>query len=459
MSVGAVRIEPSDLISLIESVGTLTLFRDVLADEVGHSFVELVSTLANELADDGQIGQAYRRLFLALAETAELYEDEPVGDAWQNHLLDRILDSENVLARKAERAGGDRLGSALLLAARLDLAALRRLFVLDGSALRGLAVAAGVTPEQLVPWEELAPLSEGHRDSERSRLKRHLSGKPDWVALLPALVEHYGQGVGLFGKFRAFRWVRPANAAHGHLEGVAHPDRIRLDDLVEHGHERDLLLANTRQLVAGYRANNVLLYGDRGTGKSSTVKALLTEFGDQGLRLIEVSKHDLADFGAILGAIRGRRERFVLFIDDLSFDEQETWYKDLKAVLEGGIESRPDNVVLYATSNRRHLVQEWHTDRGIPSHDEIHWQDTAQEKLSISDRFGITLTFRAPDQAQYLRIVAALAQQAGLEIARQDLEERAIRWSLWHKGRTGRTARQFVDHLTGELALERNALR
>ncbi len=230
------------------------------------------------------------------------------------------------------------------------------------------------------------------------------------------------------------------------------PDPVRLGDLIGYENERELVVRNTEHFVAGHAANNVLLYGDRGTGKSSTVKALLNEYADRGLRLIEVPKSLLGDLARLLRELRGRRERFVVFVDDLSFDDHESHYKDLKAVLEGGVEARPANVLLYATSNRRHLVLERFSDRGGPL-DEIHASDTQQEKLSFSDRFGISVTFGAPDQDRYLRIVSGLAGARGIAIDPAELRRRALEWATWQNGRSGRTARQFVDFLAGELGL------
>jgi predicted AAA+ superfamily ATPase len=171
------------------------------------------------------------------------------------------------------------------------------------------------------------------------------------------------------------------------------------------------------------------------------------------LRLVEVPKASLADFPAIVAQLRGRPQRFILFVDDLSFEDGETQYKDMKAMLEGGLEARPANVVVYATSNRRHLIRERFTDRTAPNSDDVHARDTVQEKLSFADRFGITITFPTPDQAAYLAIVAELARQRGLRLDPAALRERGIEWAAWHNGRSGRTARQFVDFLEGELGL------
>jgi len=233
---------------------------------------------------------------------------------------------------------------------------------------------------------------------------------------------------------------------------VAHPDPVSLDELVGYEGEREPVVRNTERFVSGLSANNVLLYGDRGTGKSSTVKALLNAFASRGLRLVEVPKEALGDFPRLISLLRGRRERFLLFVDDLSFEEHETEYKGLKAVLEGSLEARPENVLLYATSNRRHLVRQRFSDRDSAP-DDIHPGDTVEEKLSLSDRFGLRVRFLAPDQPRYLAIVAALAARRGITLPEQELHERALRWAARHGGRSARTTRQFVDYLSGELAL------
>jgi predicted AAA+ superfamily ATPase len=239
---------------------------------------------------------------------------------------------------------------------------------------------------------------------------------------------------------------------------VEHPDPVRLSDLVGYEYEREPVVQNAERFAAGLPANNALLYGERGTGKSSTVKALLNEFGDRGLRLIEVPKEHLEDFHELLAPLRDRRERFILYVDDLSFEEQETHYKALKAILEGGIEARPDNVILYATSNRRHLVRERFADRQamVSDDDDVHGMDSLEEKLSLSDRFGIHVTFGTPNQERYLEIVESLAARRGIALANGELRSRALSWAQRQNGRSGRTARQFIDALAGELGMTRN---
>ena len=441
----------------------LGVLRGVVSDEIGTAFLELLDALGTEEAP-ARIGGIYGRLFAMLADEAELSAEALVGDAWQNHLLDRLLEAETPFSRKAQRAGIDGIGPSLLAQVRRDLGALQALFQLDAPRLaRAAAHAANAEPsDSWVPWDRFTPLTNGAGQiaSASHALKERFAASDDWPSLAEALAEQYARiGAGPFGRYRAFRWVRedgPGDghtAGHGRLVGVPAPDPIRLAHLVGYERERELVVQNTEQFLAGFAANSVLLYGDRGTGKSSTVKALLNEHAERGLRLVEVGRDDLGDFPWIIQQLRDRPERFILFVDDLSFDEGERDYRGLKAVLEGSVEARPENVVLYATSNRRHLVQERWTDRESTMSAEIHGQDTMQEKLSLSDRFGIRVVFPSPDQRRYLAVVAALASQRGLDIDPEVLRRRGLQWAEWHNGRSGRTARQFIDHLQGELGL------
>ena len=231
------------------------------------------------------------------------------------------------------------------------------------------------------------------------------------------------------------------------------PDPVRLSDFIGYEQQRNEIIDNTLRFLKGYPANNLLLYGDRGTGKSSTVKALLNEYHALGLRIIEVSKELMPDFNQILRIIRNRPQKFIIFIDDLSFSDDESTYTALKAVLEGSLESKPGNILVYATTNRRHLVRERFSDRaGLMSDqadDEIHAADTMEEKLSLADRFGMTITFTAPDQEEYLGIVEELAQKRGIRIEKDVLRKQAVQWEMLYNGRSPRTALQFINWLEG----------
>ena len=438
---------------LLRRLQTLHLYRNVLEDEVGRSFVALLEHLADETTPAARtvLLSAYAKLFSLLAKDVDVRKGVPAGDPWQNHLLDRILGDDNPFTVKAQRVPLSRMGASLVKAACHDLKLLHSMYTLDGTAILALLEERiGEDAGGLIPWDALVSTPDSPPPATLP-IKARMAAEADWDHLIEALVQHYGSaGTGVFARYRAFRWTR--HDGTGRLEGISHPDPINLDELVEYDLERDLLLQNTEQFVEGFAANNVLLYGDRGTGKSSTVKALLHRYGDRGLRLVEVSKSLLGDFPRILALLRGRRERFIVFVDDLSFDEKETAYKEMKAALEGSVESRPENVVVYATSNRRHMVQEQHSDR-FSGDGELRQWDSHQEKLSLADRFGITIVFTSPDQSRYLRIVNSLVDQRGLEVDRDDLRMKALRWATQQGGFSGRAARQFVDHLAGEIGL------
>jgi uncharacterized protein len=271
----------------------------------------------------------------------------------------------------------------------------------------------------------------------------------NWGDAVPELANYYRQcGTGLFAEYHALRWQE------GKFMGIKYPDPIKLNNLVGYETQKETLIKNTEFLLAGQVALHILLYGSRGSGKSSVVKALVNEYSDRHLRLLEVTKSDLRDLPQIVEQLRGLPQKFIIFVDDLSFEEDDNDFKALKVVLEGTLTARPQNVVVYATSNRRHLIREYFADRPTPKdQDEIHAWDTMQEKLSFGDRFGLTLTFEPADQKTYLQIVQHLAEQANINITPEDLEYQALQWATRHNGRSGRTARQFIDFLTADIAL------
>jgi len=254
---------------------------------------------------------------------------------------------------------------------------------------------------------------------------------------------HARFGCGRFAQNRAFLWRA------GRLIAVEHPDPIRLRNLKGYEYQRQIVIDNTLSFINGFEANNTLLYGDRGTGKSSTVKALLNEYADAGLRMIEVPKEYLRELPDLTEQIAGLPMKFIIFIDDLSFHTNDDNFAALKAILEGGLASRPSNVLIYATSNRRHLLKETFSDR---EGDEVHRGDTVQESISLSDRFGISLTFLLPDKQHFLDIIGQMADDLQLNVDRDRLLAAAERWALERGGRSPRYARQFMVDVKAKLA-------
>lgn len=261
------------------------------------------------------------------------------------------------------------------------------------------------------------------------------------------LTEFYREyGVGRFGLHKSFRIAHKDDSVQ--VEPILNIAHVRLDDLVGYEIQKKKLIDNTEAFVSGRRANNCLLFGDAGTGKSSCIKAIANEYYDRGLRIIECYKHQFRDLNDVIAQIKNRNYKFIIYMDDLSFEEFETEYKYLKAVIEGGLEKKPDNVLIYATSNRRHLIRELSTDRAEIRED-MHTGDTVQEKLSLVNRFGVTIYFGAPAKKEYLAIVKALATREGVAMPEEELLLEATRWEMAHGGLSGRTATQFVDYLLG----------
>ena len=271
-----------------------------------------------------------------------------------------------------------------------------------------------------------------------------LAGLPRWRASAPfdfdSLTQFYkDHGAGLFAKYRAFLWE------DGVLVPVADPDCPRPEDLLGYEHQRGMVEQNTRLMLAGRQANNVLLFGDGGTGKSATVKSMLYLPGMEDLRLIEVEKENLTGMPELIRSLAGRRQKFILFIDDLAFDQDDKTYSALKTILEGTLEKRPVNVCVCATSNRRHLVRQTFAER---AGDEVDTFETISEKTALAERFGLRIPYLTMNKADYLALVDHLAAQAGLDIPADRLHAQAMTWEIRHAGRTPRVARQFVASLS-----------
>lgn len=257
-------------------------------------------------------------------------------------------------------------------------------------------------------------------------------------------------GVGMFGLNKAFRIRSTENKVD--IYPINNTENVLLNDLVGYEIQKQKLIENTEAFVAGKPANNCLLFGDSGTGKSTCIKAIINEYYDQGLRMIEIYKHQFKDLSTVISMIKNRNYRFIIYMDDLSFEEFEIEYKFLKAVIEGGVETKPDNVLIYATSNRRHLIKEtWNDKNDMEISEGLHRSDTMQEKLSLVNRFGVTINFSRPSQKEYFNIVCELAKrESSITLSEEQLCAEANKWELSHGGISGRTAQQFINYLAGK---------
>lgn len=276
-----------------------------------------------------------------------------------------------------------------------------------------------------------------------SNLQQNLSQSTSVEQFYEILYNHYYQyGVGHYGLNKAFRFQNKK------IIPIEHIGNNTLEQLIGYHSQKERLKANTEAFLLGKKANNVLLYGDSGTGKSSSIKALLNEYYKDGLRMIEVYKHQFIDLPQIINELQNRNYKFIIFMDDLSFEDFEVEYKYLKAVIEGGLEKKPDNILIYATSNRRHLIKETWNDR---NHDqEINNNDAKQEKLSLVSRFGVQIMYIHPDKQNYLNIVDGLAKTYHIDMEKEELHALALQWEIRNGGFSGRTAKQFIHMLLGK---------
>ena len=257
-------------------------------------------------------------------------------------------------------------------------------------------------------------------------------------------------GVGMFGLNKAFR-IATSHENYVELKPINNMDEVILDDLVGYEIQKKKLVDNTEAFVEGRKANNCLLFGDSGTGKSTSIKAIVNQYYDKGLRMIEIYKHQFKDLSNVIAAIKNRNYKFIIYMDDLSFEEFEIEYKFLKAVIEGGVETRPENVLIYATSNRRHLIKETWNDRSDVQVDNgMHKSDTMEEKLSLVNRFGVTINYSKPSQKEFFNIAVELCRRAGVTMSDEEIKAEANKWELSHGGISGRTAQQFANYLAGQ---------
>ena len=425
--------------------GRLILYRDFEGSRLLRDMVWLMENYEDEFYEQEDVAGLLYDCMNRLLEMAGKYGF--YGNLWHCYLTDILVNDENSYSCAAEMRGY--ADGTLNRAALHDLRIFKELYDFD---LLKMAEALGADDFDIVLSYE-AGERESHVYNTRicSRicaLAQKLSGSRTAEEMKDTLTQFYGEyGVGKFGLHKAFRVARADGLVR--IEPVSKTAHVCLSDLVGYELAKKKLIENTEAFVNGKKANNCLLYGDAGTGKSTCIKALANEYYSKGLRIIEVYKHQFQDLNEVVAQIKNRNYRFIIYMDDLSFEEFEIEYKYLKAVIEGGLEKKPDNVLIYATSNRRHLIRENFRDREERDED-LHINDTVQEKLSLSSRFGVTIYFGSPDMKQFQEIVRRLAEKEGIEIPEQELLAKANQWELSHGGLSGRTAQQFIDHIAAQ---------
>ena len=369
---------------------------------------------------------------------------------WHNYLAYFLITNENPFSITCEKIGAN--DGSVNHFARNDFSAIKNLFEYDFSEIEkslGIDCFTQISNYRAIEKKEL--MYNKNVSEKVQALSSRMEQARDVEGFFTAVTEFYRDyGVGMFGLNKAFRIQDRTDSKLVFLP-INNMDKVMLSDLVGYEIQKKKLVANTRAFVEGKKANNVLLFGDSGTGKSTSIKAIVNEFYDQGLRMIEIYKHQFKDLSNVIAAVKNRNYKFIIYMDDLSFEEFEIEYKFLKAVIEGGVETKPDNILIYATSNRRHLIRETWSDRNDVQQDEgMHRSDTMQEKLSLVNRFGVTINYSKPSQKEYFDIVIHLAAKSGIKMSEDELKAEANKWELSHGGISGRTAQQFIYYLQGK---------
>lgn len=448
-------MEHNKLSPFLLALDSLSIYRGLLDNKVISKLKALLISLTTSDVTFREVVNSYHQFYFELAQ-------ESSAMSLKDYLLDQIIFDENPFTFQQQAVQINHSNYEIEKAAAQDLNGLQLIAELHPALVKAhlselfknnpYNTLIADLPEWIIESGQNITLT-----NHLNHIKERLNACNHWQDSLEELKKfHKHYGCGLFARYFAFVWERVDGL--GSIRGIDCPDPIRLDELVEYQSERSKVIENTLQFLKGFPANNVLLYGDRGTGKSSTVKAILNEYYPQGLRMLEVPKAYLGDFPLIIRQLKNRTQKYIIFVDDLAFGDNAENYTSLKAVLEGGLETKTPNILIYATSNRRHLVTEYFKERaGLQSNnrdEEVHAGDTMQEKLSLADRFGINVVFSSPNQNRYLAIVKGIAARRNLNIDQERLQKEALQWALWYNGRSARTARQFVDWIEGQINLK-----
>ena len=368
---------------------------------------------------------------------------------WHNYLTFILITNENPFSITCEKVGAN-IGSVNYFAMN-DFSAFMELFNFDFSEIEsvlGIDCFSRISNYNAIVKKEL--MYNKNVSEKVQKLSAKLESANNIQEFFDTVTNFYKDyGVGMFGLNKAFR-IAGSDAFHVEFKAINNMDKVMLDDLIGYEKQKQTLVENTKAFVEGRKANNALLFGDSGTGKSTSIKAIVNEFYPKGLRMIEIYKHQFKDLSNVIAKIKNRNYKFIIYMDDLSFEEFEVEYKFLKAVIEGGVETRPDNILIYATSNRRHLIKEnWSDKDDMEFEGGLHRSDTIEEKLSLVNRFGCMINYSKPSRDQYLNIVKELAKKANLTTPEDELIAGAKRWEMYHGGISGRTAQQYINYLQG----------
>ena len=433
---------------MYRDVAQLLMYGDLEPDSILFELAKLFGQYESGNYDKVELIRGIHTQVKRMLQVATDYGFD--DNLWQNYLTFFLMMSENPFSMTCEKVGASD-GSVNALVEN-DFRIFKELFTYDFEPIEralGISCFSRITDYKAIHKKDLMY---NKNVSEKVRaLSKKLAKAADEKEFFRAVTGFYKDyGVGMFGLNKAFR-IDEATTGGIVFRPINNMDAVMLEDLVGYEIQKQKLVENTLAFVQGKKANNVLLFGDSGTGKSTSIKAIVNQFYDDGLRMIEIYKHQFKYLSNVIAQIKNRNYKFIIYMDDLSFEEFEIEYKFLKAVIEGGVETKPENILIYATSNRRHLIKESWNDRNDMDHtNDRHHSDTVEEKLSLVNRFGVTISYQKPTPKEYFDIVIHLARRAGITLSDEELKAEANKWELSHGGISGRTAEQLVKHLSAK---------
>lgn len=432
---------------MYKEISKLIIYGNLDKESILYRFGEIFRRFENEEASQASLIQdIYTQIKRLLAVATDYGFDK---NLWHNYLTFLLITDENPFSITCEKVGAN--DGSVNTFAKNDFRVFINLFNYDFSEIEsklGIDCFSVISDYKAIVKKEL--MYNKNVSEKVQVLSSRLETAQNEDEFFTYVTDFYkAYGVGMFGLNKAFRITGSENGAVK-FHPINNMDKVMLDDLIGYEIQKKKLVENTEAFVQGRKANNALLFGDSGTGKSTSIKAIVNAYYDQGLRMIEIYKHQFKDLSAVIAAIKNRNYKFIIYMDDLSFEEFEIEYKFLKAVIEGGVETKPDNILIYATSNRRHLIKETWNDRSDMETDNgIHRSDTIEEKLSLVNRFGCQINYSKPSQKEYFNIVINLAKKNNINMSEEELCAEANKWELSHGGISGRTAQQFINHCLG----------
>ena len=441
---------PERTVIMYREISKFIIYRDA----TGSNILSMLGKIFKDFETDSDTPESLRtRIYTEvrrLLEIATKYGFD--NNLWHNYLTFLIITDENPFSLTYEKAGkqeGTVNGFAIN-----DFSVFKSLFDFDFSNIeQALDINCFTT---LSNYRAIAKREQifNKNVSEKVRaLSKEIELAENGEQVFEAVAEFYrNYGVGMFGLNKAFRIESDDDGKNMKIRPITNMEPVHLSDLVGYELQKNALIENTEAFVEGRGANNILLYGDSGTGKSTSIKAIVNQYYDKGLRMIEIYKHQFCNLSRVISEIKNRNYRFIIYMDDLSFEEHEIEYKYLKAIIEGGVETKPDNVLIYATSNRRHLIKETWNDRNDATQDgDIHRCETVEEKLSLVNRFGLSIGYFKPTYREFDNIVLTLAARyPQIQMSEEQIIAEAHKWEMRNGGISGRTAQQFINHLCGK---------